>query len=58
VTGFSVAISWAVNQTLYPDAGELYIRGLAFNITVSGYGNVVVNSGLAQFTTSMVSGSW
>lgn len=49
VTGFSVSSRFVVNQTLYPDEGELYIRGLAFNITVPGYGIVMFDSGLGVF---------
>jgi hypothetical protein len=56
VTGFSVSSRFVVNQTLYPDAGELYIRGLAFNITVPGYGIVFFDSGLGVFYN--VEGQW
>jgi hypothetical protein len=56
VTGFSVASRFAVNQTLYPDEGELYIRGIASNITVPGYGIVMFDSGLGVFHN--IDGSW
>jgi hypothetical protein len=49
VTGFSVSSRFVVNQTLYPEEGELYIRGLAYNITVPGYGIVFFDSGLGVF---------
>lgn len=49
VTGFSVRSRFVVNQTLYPDEGELYVRGLAYNITVPGYGIVTFDSGLGVF---------
>ena len=49
VTGFSVSNRFVVNQTLYPDEGELYIRGLAYNITIPGYGIVHFDSGLGVF---------
>ena len=49
VTDFSVSNRFVVNQTLYPDTGELYIRGLAYNITVPGYGIVYFDSGLGVF---------
>jgi hypothetical protein len=47
--GYSVSSRFAVNQTLYPGEGELYIRGLAFNITVPGYGIVMFDSGLGVY---------
>jgi hypothetical protein len=56
VTGFSVSSRFAVNQTLYPDEGELYIRGIAYNITVPSYGIVFVDSGLGVFYN--VDGRW
>jgi hypothetical protein len=56
VTGFSVSSRSAVNQTLYPDEGEIYIRGIAFNITVPGYGIVFFDSGLGVFYN--VEGQW
>jgi hypothetical protein len=49
VTGFSVSSRFVVNTTLYPDEDELYIRGLAYNITVPGYGIVMFDSGLGVF---------
>jgi hypothetical protein len=49
VTGFSVSSRFAVNQTIYPEKGEAYIRGIAFNITVPGYGVVMFDSGLGVF---------
>lgn len=49
VTGFSVANKYTVNQTYYPDTSELYIRGVAYNITVPGYGPVYFDSGLGLF---------
>lgn len=56
VTGFAVSNRFVVNQTLYPDEGELYIRGLAYNITVPGYGIVHFDSGLGVFYN--VEGQW
>jgi hypothetical protein len=49
VTGFSVSNKYTVNQTYYPTAGELYIRGVAHNITVPGYGIVYFDSGLGVY---------
>jgi hypothetical protein len=56
VTGFSVSSRFAFNQTVYPEEGEVYIRGLAFNITVPGYGIVFFDSGLGVFYN--VDGQW
>jgi hypothetical protein len=56
VTGFSVSSRFAVNTTIYPEEGEAYIRGIAFNITVPGYGIVMFDSGLGVFHN--VDGSW
>jgi hypothetical protein len=56
VTGFSVGSTYAVNQTYYPDTGELKIRGLAFNIIVPGYGMVYFDSGLGVYY--VVNGSY
>jgi hypothetical protein len=55
VTGF-LSSQFAVNQTLYPEKGEVYISGLAFNITVRGYGSVMFDSGLGVFHN--VDGTW
>ena len=49
VNGFSVTSKYTVNQTLYPDTSELYIRGVAYNITVPGYGIVYFDSGLGVY---------
>ena len=49
VTGFSVSSRFAVNQTIYPEEEEVYIRGIAYNITVPGYGIVMFDSGLGVF---------
>jgi hypothetical protein len=49
VTGFSVSNRFVVNQTIYPAEEEVYIRGLAYNITVPGYGIVMFDSGLGVF---------
>lgn len=49
VTGFSVRSRFAVNQTIYPEEEEVYIRGIAYNITVPGYGIVMFDSGLGVF---------
>jgi hypothetical protein len=49
VTGFSVYNNYAVNQTYDPATSEIYIRGVAYNITVPGYGIVYFDSGLGVF---------
>lgn len=49
VTGFSVTSKYTVNQTFYADTSELYIRGVAYNITVPGYGIVYFDSGLGVY---------
>jgi hypothetical protein len=49
VTGFSVRNRFAVNQTIYPEEGEIYIRGIGYNITVPGYGIVMFDSGLGVY---------
>lgn len=49
VTGFYVSNKYTVNQTYYPDTSELYIRGVAYNITVPGYGIVYFDSGLGVY---------
>lgn len=49
VSGFSVTSKYTVNQTFYPDTSGLYIRGVAYNITVPGYGIVYFDSGLGVY---------
>lgn len=49
VTGFSVYNNYAVTQTYDPIASEIYIRGVAYNLTVPGYGIVYFDSGLGVF---------
>jgi hypothetical protein len=49
VTGFSVFNKYTVNQTYYAVTSELYIRGIAYNITVPGYGIVYFDSGLGVY---------
>lgn len=49
VTGFEESNNYAVNRTFDPVIGELFIRGLAYNITVPGYGIVFFDSGLGVF---------
>jgi hypothetical protein len=50
VTGFSVPSKYTVNQTYYPEISELYIRGVAYNITVPGYGPVEFDAGLGVYS--------
>jgi hypothetical protein len=52
VTGFSIDNNYAVNQTYYPSSSEIYIRGVAFNLTVPGYGIVYFDSGLGVYYIS------
>lgn len=49
VTGYEVSYSYAVNRTIDPAINEYFIRGMAFNITVPGYGIVYFDSGLGIF---------
>lgn len=49
VTGFAVYSNFAYNQALDPAINEYFIRGLAYNITVPGYGIVYFDSGLGIF---------
>jgi hypothetical protein len=65
VTGFDVYYNYAVNQTFDPAINEYFIRGMAFNIIVPGYGIVYFDSGLGiflfvdgQFVTVQFSGHY
>jgi hypothetical protein len=49
VTGFSVFNNFAFNQTVDPSTNEYFIRGLAWNVTVPGYGIVFFDAGLGRF---------
>lgn len=49
VTGFDVFYNYAVNTTFDPAINEYFIRGMAFNIIVPGYGIVYFDSGLGIF---------
>jgi hypothetical protein len=48
-TGFEVKNTYAFNQAIDPDTNEFFIRGLAYNITVPGYGIVYFDAGLGIF---------
>jgi hypothetical protein len=48
-TGFSANSTFAVMQTLDPEIVEYFIRGVAYNVTVPGYGIVFFDSGLGIF---------
>ena len=49
VTGFEVKNTLAFNQEVNPDQTEYFIRGVAYNITVPGYGIVHFDAGLGIF---------
>lgn len=49
VTGFDDFSNFAYNQTIYPATDEYFIRGLAYNLTIPGYGIVFFDSGLGIF---------
>jgi hypothetical protein len=48
-TGFEVKNTYAFNQDIDPDTNEFFIRGLAYNITVPGYGIVYFDAGLGIY---------
>ena len=55
-TGFSVHSTYAVTETLDPESGATFLRGVAFNITVPGYGPVFFDAGLGVYL--IVDGSY
>jgi hypothetical protein len=48
-SGFEVKNTFAYNRDVSPDGTEYFIRGVANNITVPGYGIVFFDSGLGIF---------
>ena len=49
VTGFEVKNTFAYNQEVDPEGTEFFIRGVAYNITIPGYGIVYFDAGLGIF---------